>query len=89
VDLASKSRVSLAPEAIVDVTLPGGGGYGPPLERPIEAVLTDVVEGYVSIGAAESVYGVAVRYLGEPDALVRLPEDYAVDEGRTAQLRGK
>ena len=89
VDLASKSRVSLAPEAIVDVTLPGGGGYGPPLERPVEAVLTDVVEGYVSIGAAESVYGVAVRYLGEPDALVRLPEDYAVDEGRTAQLRGK
>jgi len=88
-DLASKSRVPLAPEAIVDVTLPGGGGYGPPSERPVEAVLADVVEGYVSIDAAESAYGVAVRYLGEPDALVRLPEDYAVDDGRTAQLRGK
>jgi len=88
-DLVSKSRVPLAPDAIVDVTLPGGGGYGPPSERPVGAVLTDVVEGYVSIDAAESVYGVAVRYLGEPDAVVRLPEDYAVDEGRTAQLRGK
>ena len=88
-DLASKSRIPLLPDAIVDVTLPGGGGYGPPHERPVEAVLGDVVEGYVSIDAAESVYGVAVRYVGEPDALVRLPEDYSVDEARTAQLRGK
>ncbi|MBE1501251.1 N-methylhydantoinase B [Amycolatopsis lexingtonensis] len=86
-DLPAKSRVTLAPESIVDVTLPGGGGYGPPRERPVAAVLADVVEGYVSVAAAREVYGVAVRYLGSPDALVRLPEDYAVDEERTARLR--
>ncbi|WP_290049505.1 hydantoinase B/oxoprolinase family protein [Amycolatopsis solani] len=86
-DLPAKSRVTLAPESIVDVTLPGGGGYGPPRERPVAMVLADVVEGYVSVAAAREVYGVAVRYLGEPDALVRLPEDYAVDEEQTARLR--
>jgi N-methylhydantoinase B len=53
----------------------------------VAAVLADVVEGYVSMAAAREVYGVEVRYLGEPDALVRLPEDYVVDEEQTARLR--
>ncbi|WP_328449434.1 hydantoinase B/oxoprolinase family protein [Amycolatopsis sp. NBC_00438] len=86
-DLPAKSRVTLAAESVVDVTLPGGGGYGPPRERPVTAVLADVVEGYVSAAAAREVYGVEVRYLGEPDTLVRLPEDYVVDEEQTARLR--
>ena len=86
-DLPAKSRVTLPPESIVDVTLPGGGGYGPPRERPVDAVLADVVEGYVSVTAAREVYGVEVRYHGDPAALVRLPEDYAVDEEQTARLR--
>jgi N-methylhydantoinase B len=86
-DLPVKSRVTLTTESVVDVTLPGGGGYGLPLERPVAAVLADVVEGYVSAEAAREVYGVEVRYLGQPDALVRLPEDYVVDEEQTARLR--
>ncbi|UOZ07510.1 hydantoinase B/oxoprolinase family protein [Amycolatopsis sp. WQ 127309] len=86
-DLPAKSRVTLAAESVVDVTLPGGGGYGPPRERPVAAVLTDVVEGYVSAEAAREVYGVEVRYLGKADTLVRLPEDYVVDEEQTARLR--
>ncbi|WIX85237.1 hydantoinase B/oxoprolinase family protein [Amycolatopsis sp. DG1A-15b] len=86
-DLPAKSRVPLAPGSVVDVTLPGGGGYGPPSERPVAAVLADVVEGYVSVAAAREVYRVEVRYLGDPDALVRLPGDYAVDEEQTARLR--
>jgi N-methylhydantoinase B len=86
-DLPAKSRVPLAAESVVDVTLPGGGGYGPPSARPVAAVFADVVEGYVSVAAAREVYGVEVRYLGDPDALVRLPEDYAVDEEQTARLR--
>ncbi|WP_410620744.1 hydantoinase B/oxoprolinase family protein [Amycolatopsis sp. cmx-8-4] len=86
-DLPVKSRVTLAAESVVDVTLPGGGGYGPPRERPVAAVLTDVVEGYVSAEAAREVYGVEVRYLGNADTLVRLPEDYVVDEEQTARLR--
>ncbi|MGW5741127.1 hydantoinase B/oxoprolinase family protein [Amycolatopsis sp. NPDC003861] len=86
-DLPAKSRVPLAAESVVDVTLPGGGGYGRPAERPAAAVLADVVEGYVSVAAARAVYGVEVRYLGDPDALVRLPGDYVVDEEQTARLR--
>jgi N-methylhydantoinase B len=86
-DLAAKSRVTLARESVVDVTLPGGGGYGPPFERPVAAVLDDVVEGYVSVDAARELYGVEVRFLGDPETLVRLPADYAVDEEQTARLR--
>ena len=86
-ELPAKSRVALTEKSIVDVTLPGGGGYGPPHERPIADVRADVVDGYVSIEAARSVYGVEVRYTGAPDALVRLPGDYTVDKEKTAELR--
>ena len=35
-----------------------GGGWGPPLERPVEAVIEDVRDGYVSLEQAEQDYGV-------------------------------
>jgi N-methylhydantoinase B len=38
----------------------GGAGYGDPRERPLEAVLTDVEDGYVSVAAAAALYGVTV-----------------------------
>ena len=38
----------------------GGGGYGSPLERATEAVLADVVNGYVSLERARSDYGVVI-----------------------------
>ncbi|WP_181772950.1 hydantoinase B/oxoprolinase family protein [Amycolatopsis pittospori] len=81
-DLPSKSRVSLRPDDVVDVILPGGGGYGDPFEREPEAVLADVVDGYVSVEAARELYGVEVTYHGEPGALVRLPEDYTAVSSR-------
>ena len=75
----SKRFVPLPNDATVHLVLPGGGGYGEPLERSVEAVLHDVVEGYVSLEAAEREYGVRIRYIGEPERLVRLPEHYVVD----------
>ena len=36
----------------------GGGGYGSPLDRPIEAVAHDLEEGYISRERAEGCYGV-------------------------------
>jgi N-methylhydantoinase B len=36
----------------------GGGGYGSPLERPIEKVAADLQEGYVSRARAERFYGI-------------------------------
>ncbi len=38
----------------------GGGGYGSPVERPIERVMEDVRQGYVSIDQAAAKYGVVV-----------------------------
>jgi N-methylhydantoinase B len=38
----------------------GGGGYGSPLERPIEAVRHDVRQGYVTAKAAAELYGVVI-----------------------------
>ncbi|RSM62752.1 hydantoinase [Amycolatopsis sp. WAC 01376] len=80
--LPSKSRVNLRPDDVVDVILPGGGGYGDPFEREPEAVLADVVDGYVSVEAARELYGVEVTYHGDPGALVRLPEDYTAVSSR-------
>jgi N-methylhydantoinase B len=39
---------------------PGGGGYGSPFERDVEAVRRDVKLGYVSVEAAERDYGVVL-----------------------------
>lgn len=75
----AKDTVSLSP--------PGGGGYGDPRERDPKRVLQDVVDGYVSMEAARDLYGVVVRFLGEEDSLVRMPEQYEVDWEETAVLR--
>jgi N-methylhydantoinase B len=82
-----KAMVTLAPNDRVQLNLPGGGGYGDPLQRPIELVLNDVVNGYVSLDAAAREYGVVIRYLGSQDQLVRLPKLYMLDEAATASLR--
>jgi N-methylhydantoinase B len=51
----------------------GGGGFGDPAERDVEAVAWDVVEGYVTPQAAASEYRVAVDLLsGKVDAVCTL-----------------
>jgi len=57
---------------------PGGGGYGNPLERPIESVVWDVKNGLVSIEGAREDYGVVIA-----DA-----KTLAVDLAATGRLRG-
>jgi N-methylhydantoinase B len=74
---------------VVHLNLPGGGGYGDPFQRAVQKVLWDVIEGYVSPKEAEIKYGVAVRYKGSADDWVRLPEQWMVDQERTAKLRGR
>ena len=58
--------------------LPGGGGVGDPRERDPQAVLRDVVDGYVSLEEAWRVYGVRIRQIRE--GRVRLPEDFEIQE---------
>ena len=43
-----KAEQLVAPGALVEVLLPGGGGYGPPSERDPELIARDLLEGYVS-----------------------------------------
>jgi N-methylhydantoinase B len=43
-----KAEHVVPPDAVVEVRLPGGGGYGPPEERDPELSARDLLEGYVS-----------------------------------------
>jgi N-methylhydantoinase B len=61
---------------ILRIETGGGGGYGPPFERPAEDVLEDVLSGFVSAEAARREYGVAIA-------------DGAVDAAATAALRDR
>jgi N-methylhydantoinase B len=51
---------AMAPEDVLVNNSGGGGGWGDPLERDEEAVLADVVNGYVSLDAARDDYGVVI-----------------------------
>lgn len=55
----------------------GGGGYGPPLERPVAEVCHDVRQGYVSAHDAGVFYGVVID-----------PQTARVNEPATALIRG-
>jgi N-methylhydantoinase B len=54
----------------------GGGGFGDPFERPAEIVAEDVKQGYVSLEAARTLYGVAID-----------PKTFKVDPTTTEALR--
>ncbi len=43
----------------------GGGGFGDPLNRDVQAVLDDVIDGYVTTSRAELDYGVVIDDSGE------------------------
>jgi N-methylhydantoinase B len=61
----------------------GGGGYGDPLDRSADAVLDDVIDGYVTPARAAKDYGVVVMQVQE------LPPLWEVDDAATEQLRGR
>ena len=84
-----KAFIPLVPSDRVQLNPAGGGGYGDPFRRPLELVLNDVINGYVSLEAADRHYGVIIRYLGDQDQLVRLPELYIIDEAATRLRRSR
>lgn len=53
---------------VITLQTPGGGGWGSPFERPVEAVLHDVRRGLVSLESARTHYGVAIGERGDVDA---------------------
>ncbi len=75
VELPACEDIVLKPgEKIVSYSS-GGGGYGPPVERPAAKVKFDVDEGWVSRERAHEIYGVVLR------------EDGSVDEAATTGRR--
>lgn len=64
----------LSPGDSVRLSTSGGGGYGNPLKRQVARVRADVELGFVSRGAAESVYGVVFAADGEVDEALTAAE---------------
>ena len=65
--LRSKGQQPVPAHDRLVLGLPGGGGFGPPCERPATQVLADVADGLVSPQAAHQVYGVVVDANGNLD----------------------
>ena len=61
VDIGKVDLLRLSAGDIVRIVTSGGGGYGDPLEREPQRVLADVLDGLVSVEAAERDYGVVIR----------------------------
>ncbi len=59
----------------------GGGGLGDPLLRDADAVLHDVIDGYVSVGRARKDYGVVITAV-RPEL-----DEYTIDEQATFAAR--
>ncbi|HUZ21999.1 MAG TPA: hydantoinase B/oxoprolinase family protein [Acidimicrobiales bacterium] len=68
------SGVDLDPGDGFVLDTPGGGGYGAARARDPLLVAADVEAGYVSVGAARRVYGVAVSVGADGSAVVVAPE---------------
>ncbi|WP_419880457.1 hydantoinase B/oxoprolinase family protein [Peribacillus sp. B-H-3] len=69
---------------VIRVTTPGGGGWGDPLERDVEAIRMDVLRQLVSVESAKENYGVIVH-----KRLKGLTTDYEVDVEATNLMREK
>ncbi len=75
----SKDLISGVPAGTVYVQhAGGGGGYGPPTERPVERVRQEVRDGILSLERARDLYGVAI----DPGTCEVLADE-------TGRLRGK
>lgn len=74
-ELPACADIILKPGETVVSYCTGGGGYGPPIERPAMQVKYDVDEGWISKERAYEVYGVVFG------------DDGSLDEAATAQRR--
>jgi N-methylhydantoinase B len=81
-ELHPKRQQRIGAEERVILSLPGGGGYGDPLERDPERVARDVEGGLVSVERARDVYGVVLKEGARPGA-------YAVGTEATVRRRGE
>ena len=74
--LSKDQDIHLDAGDVIEVSTPGGGGFGDPFRRAPDRVARDVARGYYTRAQAVNWYGVA------------LSEDGSVDAAGTARLRG-
>jgi len=72
--LHSKGVYTLGAGDLISIRIGGAGGWGNPLERAPEAVLDDVLDGFVSVESALKDYGVVIK-------------DGTIDVGATKEAR--
>jgi len=60
IEFLKTPAIPLAEGDLISNRTGGGGGYGDPFERDPEAVLMDVINGYVSLKSAADDYGVVI-----------------------------
>jgi N-methylhydantoinase B len=77
-ELKSKKSCRLPQDTVVTLEMPGGGGFGPPMQREPMQVLNDVRNGYVSPTSARKDYGVVID-----------TERWKIDESATKKLRSQ
>jgi N-methylhydantoinase B len=77
-ELSSKGTYRLRLGDVISWRTSGAGGSGDPLERDIQQVLDDVLDGFVSVAAAAELYGVVVDQAAK-----------AIDRAATEQLRAR
>jgi len=65
--LRPKGQQTIPPADRLKLELPGGGGYGDPLDRRVELVALDVANGLITAQAAEEDYAVVLRADGSVD----------------------
>jgi N-methylhydantoinase B len=73
--LSTDQDIQLAADDVIEVSTPGGGGFGDPFARPPALVARDVARGYYTRAQALNWFGVA------------LSEDGSVDEQGTTRRR--
>ena len=69
---------------VISFQQPGAGGYGDPLDRDPARVLEDVLDDYVSVGAALVRYGVVIAG-AEPDLAIDVAATERVRRERRAE----
>ena len=74
----SRDAVPVKAGELIRLVTPGGGGWGDPLERPVDAVRLDVLRKLVSLESAKSDYGVVLN-----------GGDLIIDHKKTKTLREK
>ncbi len=77
------TNIQLKAGDAIDFVSNGGGGFGEPLDREPEAILTEVIDGFLTLGKARDVYGVVIEAV-DPDV-----HDYRIDHEATAEQRAR